>query len=490
MEAWIARQLAAVVKDPDSVEQMAAHLAKQKDAAALRREAAGLVGQSKAARRKIEDIVSHVFSKAKLGPLNCLACGFVNGVRVPDGDVKAEDAYSVYIERLNRTREAWPKCEACGSPLNEQLRSGDVEDADLDKAVALAARLVRYDRETAQRTRVIDDQLDWYETPYDDGDDRPRFTIDFTTRAVVEEGVEEAKAPAEEKTPVEEKTPAEEKTPVEEKAVEPPFSVMKSGELLDEAFAAKTLAAACEVPPACLRTKLDKRKLRQASVGYCVLAEGLVLLRGALTAQQQRAVVDVVEASARDNWAVPTYADGARLHCHMCCYGKRWDPTSNVYVDTKPNGDTLPPLPSVLVSLATWAANAAFKLDPAVLGASGTYRTPDLLLANFYSPSGKLGLHQDTGERKETIDAGAPVVSMSVGATAHFSYAHRRPTDDVVPNAPPQTATLHIKSGDILLFGGPSRLLYHGVDKIMDATRLPPALGLRPGRLNLTFRAH
>lgn len=52
-------------------------------------------------------------------------------------------------------------------------------------------------------------------------------------------------------------------------------------------------------------------------------------------------------------------------------------------------------------------------------------------------------------------------------------------------------ATVILRSGDVLLFGGPARLVYHGVERVLEPRRknLAP-LGLKPGRLNLTFRMY
>ena len=84
-----------------------------------------------------------------------------------------------------------------------------------------------------------------------------------------------------------------------------------------------------------------------------------------------------------------------------------------------------------------------------------------------------MGLHQDRDEE----DLTAPVVSVSLGDTALFRIG----TDE--RNGPTQSLKLH--SGDVLVFGGPARLAFHGIDRIYPGTsRLLP----EGGRINLTLR--
>ena len=95
--------------------------------------------------------------------------------------------------------------------------------------------------------------------------------------------------------------------------------------------------------------------------------------------------------------------------------------------------------------------------------------------------------HQDNSESRATIAAGVPVVSISIGADAVFSFAKERPAETPDARRPPSVV---LKSGDVLLFGGPARTVFHGVERIVDPRRTTrPQLGFRqPGRLNLTFR--
>ncbi len=81
---------------------------------------------------------------------------------------------------------------------------------------------------------------------------------------------------------------------------------------------------------------------------------------------------------------------------------------------------------------------------------------PDAVIANLYAPGARLGLHQDAEEPSP-----APVVTISIGDTCLFRFAgvDRRTSPFI---------DLHLQSGDLLVFGGPSRRIYHGVPKVYD----------------------
>jgi len=91
-----------------------------------------------------------------------------------------------------------------------------------------------------------------------------------------------------------------------------------------------------------------------------------------------------------------------------------------------------------------------------------------------------MGLHQDKDESERAIAAGLPVVSVSIGDTARFMFGGLRRKDPVESRM--------LESGDAFVFGGPARLRYHGVSRVIPATA-PPELAFA-GRLNLTFRQY
>jgi DNA alkylation damage repair protein AlkB len=108
---------------------------------------------------------------------------------------------------------------------------------------------------------------------------------------------------------------------------------------------------------------------------------------------------------------------------------------------------------------------------------------PDLCILNFYDSVGRMGLHQDKDESADSIAAGVPVVSLSIGQAARFQFGGVRRRDPV--------ETVMLESGDAFVFGGEARLRYHGVSRIMPGSaplELPPLA--QSGRFNLTFRQY
>jgi alkylated DNA repair protein (DNA oxidative demethylase) len=97
---------------------------------------------------------------------------------------------------------------------------------------------------------------------------------------------------------------------------------------------------------------------------------------------------------------------------------------------------------------------------------------PDACLINRYEPGARLTLHQDKDER----DYGHPIVSVSLGLPAVFQFGGDHRSD--------KTRRVPLRHGDVVVWGGPSRLRYHGV--------LPLKGGVHPAtgayRINLTFR--
>lgn len=203
------------------------------------------------------------------------------------------------------------------------------------------------------------------------------------------------------------------------------------------------------------------------------IAPGAVHVPDWLTLDQQRELV----ARCRD-WAsgpVPIrhtrLPGGGVMSVQTVCVGWHWQPYKYTRAAHDVNGQRVAPFPDWLADLGRSALIAAYQ-DP---HAADSY-TPDTALINFYDDRARMGMHQDKDERCE-----APVVSLSIGDTCVFRFGnteHRgRPYTDV-----------ELASGDLFVFGGPSRFAYHGVPKIHLGTG-DPATGLSSGRLNLTLRA-
>lgn len=92
---------------------------------------------------------------------------------------------------------------------------------------------------------------------------------------------------------------------------------------------------------------------------------------------------------------------------------------------------------------------------------------------------------QDRDESRESIREGLPVVSFSIGDAADFKYGDQRDVDTA--------DEVMLESGDVLIFGGDARRVFHGVTTIHSNTApktLVQETDLRPGRVNLTFRQY
>lgn len=122
-----------------------------------------------------------------------------------------------------------------------------------------------------------------------------------------------------------------------------------------------------------------------------------------------------------------------------------------------------------------WPAMPACLLDLAQRAAAQAgyaHFAPDACLINQYLPGAKLSLHQDKDER----DLRAPIVSVSLGLPAVFLFG--------TPSRKDRPQRWRLVHGDVVVWGGPSRLAYHGVNALVDGEHA--LLGRR--RLNLTFR--
>jgi alkylated DNA repair protein (DNA oxidative demethylase) len=125
-------------------------------------------------------------------------------------------------------------------------------------------------------------------------------------------------------------------------------------------------------------------------------------------------------------------------------------------------GQQWPEMPALFRRLAAQAAAAG--------GFAGF--EPDACLINRYEPGTKLSLHRDEDERDMT----APIVSVSLGLPAIFLFGGNRRSD--------RSRRILLESGDIVVWGGPDRLVYHGVAPLAEGE--DPLTGNR--RINLTFR--
>jgi alkylated DNA repair protein (DNA oxidative demethylase) len=164
----------------------------------------------------------------------------------------------------------------------------------------------------------------------------------------------------------------------------------------------------------------------------------------------------------------PTVRGGKKMSVGMLCLGRHWNALTYKYEATRSDydGQPAPPIPPEFAAIASSATERA-----------GYAFTPDICIMNLYAPESRMGVHQDKDERPETLTAGVPIVSVSLGDAARFvigGLARRDPTRPMI-----------LRSGDVLVMAGPSRLRFHGVTRIQPGTA-PDGTG--PGRFNLTLR--
>lgn len=125
-------------------------------------------------------------------------------------------------------------------------------------------------------------------------------------------------------------------------------------------------------------------------------------------------------------------------------------------------GEAWPAMPQMLLDL--WDAVAGWP-DP-----------PEACLVNWYAPGARMGLHVDNDEQ----EAGAPVVSVSLGDRARFRLGGTARGG--------RTGSFVVSSGDVVVLGGDARRAYHGVDRVYPGTSALLPEPYRPGRINLTLR--
>jgi len=196
------------------------------------------------------------------------------------------------------------------------------------------------------------------------------------------------------------------------------------------------------------------------------LEDGAVLLRGFATAEAPQ----LIEAVSRITQDAPfrhlITPGGHTMSVAMTNCGRvGWvsDRTGYRYDPLDPDkGKPWPAMPPVFLDLAVRAAADAGFAD----------YDPDACLINRYVAGAKLSLHQDRDEK----DPWAPIVSVSLGLPATFLWGGKRRADPV--------RRLRLESGDIVVWGGPARFVYHGVAPLKDAEH--PLTG--SARINLTFR--
>lgn len=197
------------------------------------------------------------------------------------------------------------------------------------------------------------------------------------------------------------------------------------------------------------------------------ITEGALLLRAFVGEEEAAALMAAIDkvlaASPLRNMQTP---GGFRMSVAMSNCGQfGWvtDRRGYRYQSLDPVAERdWPAMPEAFAALAARASAAA--------GFAGF--DPDACLINRYEPGARMSLHQDKNE----LDMDQPIVSVSLGLPATFLFGGMARTDK------PQR--MRLESGDVVVWGGPARLAFHGVDPLRDGEH--PLTGRC--RYNLTFR--
>jgi len=204
----------------------------------------------------------------------------------------------------------------------------------------------------------------------------------------------------------------------------------------------------------------------QAEASKEMLYPGAVMLRRFAQKYETELFAGLKEVTAKAPFRHMVTPGGFRMSVAMTnCGAFGWitDETGYRYdrVDPETNA-TWPEMPDCFLKLASSAATEV-GFDEFL---------PDACLINRYEPGSKLSLHQDKNER----DFEQPIVSVSLGVSATFLFGGSRRNDE--------TERIPFEHGDVIVWGGPARLRYHGVLALKEGFH--PLAGGR--RFNLTFR--
>ncbi|XP_074268256.1 uncharacterized protein LOC141591724 [Silene latifolia] len=243
-----------------------------------------------------------------------------------------------------------------------------------------------------------------------------------------------------------------------------------------------------------MSTNREKRKEKErlsSGLQGDILRSGMVLLKNYLSISEQASILKICREHGLVNMGFyqPQFGEGGKMHLKLMCFGQFWNHETNKYEEVRPTDHLKPPpIPPKLLELVDRAVKDSQSLiseRERVKNVESILPSvkPDICLVNYYSKTGRLGLHQDKDENQESLDKGIPVVSFSIGDSAEFLYSDQRDVE--------KAEKVELKSGDVLIFGGKSRLIFHGVPAIIPDTASKMLLdetNFRSGRLNLTFR--
>lgn len=201
---------------------------------------------------------------------------------------------------------------------------------------------------------------------------------------------------------------------------------------------------------------------------YETVFDGVYHFQNTITDSEKQAILDLYEQSKHETYA-PVLKSGHSMNLDMTCFGKHWSAVDYKYHDSRVDYDREPvkPVPSFLNDIAKRHNEIVFPEHEPIW---------DIGLMNFYRGKSTLGLHKDDSESRETLKSGHPVVSFSLGASCIFRIGGLFRNDE--------TQDIILADKDVLIFGGRSRLRYHGVVKVLKTENQ------KDERINITLRKY
>ena len=196
------------------------------------------------------------------------------------------------------------------------------------------------------------------------------------------------------------------------------------------------------------------------------MAEGAVLLRGFAHSFEGDLIAALRDIVAQAPFRRMHTPGGHQMSVAMTnCGDFGWVTDRTGYRYDRSDPETGTPWPAMPPAFRALAAQAT-----AATGFDGF--SPEVCLINRYAPGARMSLHQD----KDELDFDAPIVSVSLGLPAIFLFGGPKRSD--------KTRRFRLEHGDVVVWGGPSRLVFHGVAPLADGEHA--RLGRQ--RINLTFR--
>ena len=205
-----------------------------------------------------------------------------------------------------------------------------------------------------------------------------------------------------------------------------------------------------------------------------IIKPGVFLFKNALRQDQ---IEDLITdySTKSDFFYKPTTKFGKKMTLSMMCQGWHWDASDYQYYRCRTDADRkdVEEFPTKFNNIVKDIASLAFPKHNS---------SWDIAIWNYYKPGkSKLGIHVDNSESSEEMNKGTPVVSISLGASCIFQIGGLKRNDPI--------ENIKLCHGDVLLFGGPNRMIYHGVSKVLPYDKDDSVSTLlKGGRLNITLR--